>query len=93
MKLCELCAVRHTRFPGSLQATYAAARYQTDRLARNRLYFASGPKPHQCASFTEYLAHAEGVRLQVLSGADAKASVTVANPVDDNYINEGDHFN
>ena len=93
MKLCELCAVRHTRFPGARQATYAAARYQTDRLARNRLYFASGPKPHQCASFAEYLEHAGGVRQQVLSGVDAKASATVANFVDDNYINKGDPFN
>ncbi len=86
MKLCELCAVRHTRFPGSLQATYAAARYQTDRLARNRLYFASGPKPHQCASFAKYLEHAESVRQQVLSGADAEASATGANVVDDKYM-------
>lgn len=93
MKLCELCAERDSRIPGARQAIYAASKCRTDRLARNRLYFASEPKPHQCASFADYLDHAGGVRQQVLSGADAKASATESNFVDDNYINEEPSLN
>ena len=76
-------------FERSRRANYDCVRSRTERLARNRLYFAAAPKPHQCPSFADYREHAEGVRQQVLSGADALASASEANILDDNYIKEG----